>query len=171
MKNITRGVLQMVGEVAQVSSSHLESLTEELRGAPLGRARVCVHQSPQDLVQEMLIAVDRSSYVRPHRHLRGSESLHMILGELDVIIFDSGGEITEVVSMAAGSSTKSFFYRLSAPFFHTIILHSNQAVFHEVVMGPFDPSQTEQAPWAPPVEDTSAAARYVELLRERVISR
>ena len=50
-------------------------------------------------------------------------------------------------------SGKTFYYRLSEPIFHTLIIRSEILVFHEITQGPFLREQTEFAEWAPEVYD------------------
>lgn len=117
--------------------------------SPLGRARICVHQSPSDVVHEMLIVVTRESYIRPHKHLSKSESFHMIEGEMDVLIFSDDGQLENVVEMSAYTESANFYYRLSVAKFHTLALKSEWALFHETTSGPFNPDDSVGAPWAP----------------------
>ncbi len=42
------------------------------------RVRLCAHPSQDDLLHEMLIVHERSTYVRPHKHPGKSESIHII---------------------------------------------------------------------------------------------
>src|SRR4029077_19168742 len=57
------------------------------------RARLCAHPGPDDRLHEMLIVLDRGTYIRPHRHGSKAESFHIIQGELDVVVFLDDGAI------------------------------------------------------------------------------
>src|SRR5438309_9931257 len=63
------------------------------------RARLCAHPGPDDPLHEMLIVLDRGTYIRPHKHGDKSESFHIIEGELDVVLFHDSGAIREVIRM------------------------------------------------------------------------
>lgn len=121
--------------------------------SPRGRARLCAHQAPSDPVHEMLVLVEQRSYLRPHMHLAKSESFHMIEGVMDVVIFSKEGAITDVIPMSADGISGSFYYRLSQPRFHTLLLRSPWVLFHETTSGPFEPSGTVLAEWAPDEAD------------------
>ena len=132
------------------------------------RARICTHPSMKDPLHEMIICLDRDAYIRPHRHAAKSESFHMIEGELDVVLFEDSGEIRQVIRMGAYQSRSPFFYRLMEPCYHTVLVRTPQAIFHETTNGPFDPADTEYAPWSPPEGDR--AAEYQDRLGLRTQS-
>ena len=116
----------------------------------------------------MLICLARETYIRPHRHAGKSESFHMIDGELDVVLFHDDGAIREVIRMGPYQSRQPFFYRLMEPCFHTVLVSTPHAVFHETTNGPFDPADTEFASWAPAEGDE--AEEYQSRLRLRALS-
>ena len=155
MKWLQQGqeVYQAQSSLVKVTSQDISDLKEKVLTTPNKRIRICVHQSSNDHLHEMLIVIAKGSYVRPHKHIDKSESFHMIEGELDVLIFDDDGQIIEVIPMGAIASGKTFFYRLSSTHFHSLILRSDLVVFHETTRGPFFKEDTIWAPWSPAVND------------------
>ena len=133
-----------------IDPSQIESLKHVAAAARRKRARICLHHSHRDVVQEMVIAICRGSYIRPHRHTGKSESFHVIHGELDVVFFDDCGYILQRVRMAKGTH---FLYRLSKPLWHTVLPRSKVVVIHETTSGPFIRSKTEFAAWSPKDSD------------------
>jgi cupin fold WbuC family metalloprotein len=113
------------------------------------RSRICAHRNVQDGVHEMIIAIYEGGYIHPHRHIAKSESFYIIEGEVDIVLFDLLGNISEIVLLGDIKSGRNFFYRLSDSHFHTLILRSEYLVFHEVTNGPFDRSLTLFADFAP----------------------
>lgn len=128
------------------------------------RARICAHQTSDEPLHEMLIAIARDSYIHPHKHVNKSESFHIIEGLVDVIIFDDKGKIKRIISLGEQGSRRACFYRLSESMFHTLIVHSEVIVIHEVTNGPFDKKQTIEAEFAPFFSDRDAVNRYRESL-------
>ncbi len=57
-----------------------------------------------------------------------------------------------------------FFYKMPPGIFHTLIFKSDWLVFLETTIGPFDPSSSEAAPWAPPETDAAAGDAYLSRL-------
>ncbi|GAB6039366.1 WbuC family cupin fold metalloprotein [Endothiovibrio diazotrophicus] len=161
-------VLEATDSVVVVASSDYAELKRMAVESPRSRARICAHRSLDDPLHEMIIAVNRDSYVRPHRHVGKSESFHIMEGAVDVVIFDSTGEIIRVVELGEPGGGRSGYCRLGEALFHSLVVRSPWLVMHEVTNGPFDPRQTELADFAPEEGDREAVARYVRVLQQRV---
>jgi cupin fold WbuC family metalloprotein len=160
-------VLVATGGVVKLAARDVADVVARATRSPRKRARLCAHPSPSDSLHEMLICLARGTYVRPHRHAGKSESFHIIEGELDVVLFDDSGDITDVIEMGPYQSGKAFFYRLMKPAFHTVVVNTPHALFHETTNGPFDPADTEFAEWAPREGEPEAGA-HIERLRTEV---
>lgn len=131
---------------------------------PRLRSRLCSHPHPSDGLHEMLIVHHREAYVRPHKHLGKPESFHVIEGTAQVVILDQGGAIRDVLDMAPYGQGGLCYYRMPDDVFHTILITSEWLVFHETTAGPFDPSRTAFADWAPDGSDAAVAADYMARL-------
>lgn len=167
VRSVSNEVLIATGGVVQVTAADLGPIVQRAERSPRQRARLCTHPSPAEPLHEMLICLARGTYVRPHRHTGKSESFHIIVGELDVVLFNDDGTIQDVIGMGPYSSGKVFYYRLMESCFHTVLVNSDHAVFHETTNGPFDPADTEFAPWSP-MEGDSKTAAYIEQIRLRI---
>ncbi|MCC7205180.1 MAG: WbuC family cupin fold metalloprotein [Phycisphaeraceae bacterium] len=147
-----------------VGPEWLERLTREARTAPLGRARLCLHRSTRDAIQEMVIAFRRDSLVRPHRHPERCESVHVIRGKGVVLIFDDTGKVTRRIDLAALGQARQcehWMYRLCEGLWHTLVPMSDDLVIHEASQGPFEQSGGGSfAPFAP--EDGPALDAFIE---------
>ena len=155
------------GPIAMVGTQDIEVLREAARKSPKKRARINAHPDSADQLHEMIIAIERSSYIRPHKHPGKSEAFHIVEGVVDIVIFDDAGEISRIVSLSAKGGGGAFYYRLSQPFFHTLIIKSDLLIVHEITNGPFRPGATVFADFAPPESDAVAAARYQVDLADR----
>lgn len=127
--------------------------------------RICLHDSPDAALHEMLIAHKKDNYVKPHKHLNKSESFHIIEGEMDVFIFDMSGEIIRKIQMGDYKSGKSFCYRLSRSEYHTVLPKTKYVVFHEVTNGPFKREDTVFGKWAPDEEEVEAVNSFILRLK------
>ena len=76
-----------------VGDADLDELVRLAAANPRGRARLCTHEGPDALLQEMFIVHDRSCYVRPHKHLDKEECVTIHRGEVDVVLFDEDGNV------------------------------------------------------------------------------
>jgi cupin fold WbuC family metalloprotein len=142
-------------------------LREAVAKSPKKRARINAHSGDDDHLNEMIIAIDSSSYIRPHKHPGKSEAFHIVEGVVDIVVFDDAGEIERVVPLSAKSGGEAFYYRMSRPFFHTLLIRSSILIVHEITNGPFRPGSTIFAEFAPPESDAAAAQRYQSELAAR----
>ncbi len=141
-------------EILQVGPDWLARLKQAAAASPLRRARLCLHRNNEDPLHEMLIVLCADVLFRPHRHLRKTESFHVIEGELHVLVFDDAGAVLRTIHMGPPDSGRVFFYRLNGSHWHAILPRSQFVVFHETTDGPFIPNEALFAPWAPtdPIE-------------------
>ena len=159
-------VMFATGDIVQAGDGLIEDLVREARETPLKRARFCLHHSPDDALHEMVIALLRASYVRPHRHLDKTESFHVIAGSLQIVLFDDDGRITKRILMGPRGSGRPFLYRLARADWHTVVVEDEWVVFHEVTRGPFRPEDTEYASWSPLDSDPEGVRQFVAALRD-----
>ena len=164
----TPGVFVAEGPLAVIGPAELATLRAAAKTSPKRRARINTHHDAEDPLHEMIIAIDASSYVRPHRHPGKSEAFHVIEGEADIVIFDDDGEIDQVIRLSAPDRGRPFYYRMSEPIFHTLIVRSDILIVHEITNGPFRPAATSFADFAPDDGDTAKVDAYQAELFRRV---
>ncbi len=162
------GVFRDSNPIVSVSDSDIAFLGDALASNANGRVRLCAHAGSDAPVHEMLIALTPFTYVRPHRHFGKSESFHMIDGEVEVVIFSVEGKISSVISLGSYGRDRTFYYRLSTDLFHTVLVNSSRAVFHETTNGPFVREETQYAEWAPDAAALDMVSAYQESLHAQV---
>jgi cupin fold WbuC family metalloprotein len=153
----TSDVYMAPGPIASIGHKEIDYLRKELAGNAKGRVRINLHPDSTDALHEMFIVIRPDSYIRPHKHPHKSEAFHIVYGEVDIVIFEDDGSIRQVVPLAAGSCSKAFYYRMSKPFFHTLMIKSDLLVVHEITNGPFVADGTDFARFAP-AEDAGSNA-------------
>lgn len=168
LKKISNEVYLVDEPIVKIGREEIELLKKSVWTTPRGRVRICAHQDSSDLLHEMIIALAQSTYIRPHKHLKKSESFHIIEGEVDVVVFDDEGNIIEVIELGDLNSGKKFYYRLATPQFHTLIIHSDPLVIHETTNGPFKKGDAIFAPWTPEERNLLAGHRYIKSLSKFV---
>lgn len=168
MTPLPPGVRRVSGEVLYSDRPLVSAEPELIRAlqamaeaSPKRRARLCAHPDPAAEQQEMVIVMTADGYVRPHRHWGKSETLTVLEGEMDALVFDEDGQVSQVLPMAPCGAGKAFFYRMPEGVFHTLWVRSSWLVFLETTKGPFDPASSESASWAPPEEDVAAGRRFI----------
>jgi len=168
MKKITDEVFYADQDIVEVSKEDIEFLKKKALQNERKRCRLCTHKDVNDKVHEMIIVHTKDTYVMPHKHLDKSEAFHIIEGEADVVILDDDGTVRKVISMGEYSSGKNFYYRLSEPFYHTLLIKSDIIVFHEATKGPFSKDDTLFAQWSPEEGDISAQRKFIKELEKSI---
>ena len=156
------------GPIATVGPDDIALLRLAVGKTTKRRARINAHPDSDDQLHEMIIAIEPNSYVRPHKHPGKSEAFHIIEGAVDIVVFDETGDISRIVSLAAPGGSTPFYYRMSEPHFHTLIIRSELLIVHEITNGPFRPDGTVFAAFAPEEGDTVAAGNFQTSLLGRV---
>jgi cupin fold WbuC family metalloprotein len=155
--------------ITKVSFNDIKFLINKAKTNERNRVRLCTHLDIHDPVHEMLIVHKKNCYVRPHKHLKKSESFHLIQGELDVVIFNEDGVISDLIEMGFKKSNSVFYYRLIESYYHTIVPKTKWVVFHETTKGPFVNSETIFANWAPNEDDFEKNEKYLKNLNKNIL--
>jgi len=149
------------GAFLAVSCRDVDFLKSAALASPRRRARLCFHSSPVDAQHEMLIVMHRDSYVRPHRHFSKVETLGIVEGTCEALLFDADGHLVEKLSMTPPPQGGAFFYRMPPGQFHSLLFSSEWVVFIETTVGPFTLEVSESAPWAPPESEPKEGAAFL----------
>jgi cupin fold WbuC family metalloprotein len=166
IKRINEEVLYATSDPFNLGQSDIDRLKSMAGETARQRSRLCTHKDAGDGLHEMFIVHTRGAYVRPHRHLGKIEAFYMLEGALDMVVFNTDGDITSVIEMGAYGSGLPFYHRIDGPLSHTMLIKSEQVVFHEVTSGPFVRADTEFPAWAPEESDQ----REVELFLDGLAS-
>ncbi len=146
------------------SASLFDELAARATASPRRRAHFNVHAEAADVVQRFFVAVDRDSYIRPHRHLTKSELAIVVRGAFDVITFDERGTITG--RQGVGTGTPLIGFEMPRATWHTLVAREDGSTFLEIKEGPYDPATaSEFAPWSPP-EGDPASHDFLRRLRD-----
>lgn len=164
LKDISPDVIYSDGGFFAADEAVVSLLKARAAEVPRKRCRLCFHAGPDSAQHDMLIVMHRSSYVRPHRHFGKAETLTIIEGECDAVLFDPSGQVTECIPMSPAAQGGAFFYRMPEAQFHTLIFKSEWLVFLETTIGPFDRANSESANWAPPESELIAGHAFLAQL-------
>jgi cupin fold WbuC family metalloprotein len=152
--------------ICRIGMPEIEFLRKALPLAPRKRVRVCAHKSVEDTLHEMFILFKKGTYLRTSKHLGKDESVDVIEGQADVVLFDEAGNITDVIPVSDGSNGGPFYFRTPRERYHGWIVRSDIFIVHETTEGPFRLEDTIFAPWSPDPADTAAVAtNQADLLR------
>lgn len=160
------GALFNTDAVMRVDQALVDELKARAFTSPTGRFRLCLHHSPDEPVQQMLVVHRRGNYSRPHRQ-DASKMFTVIEGELLVLIFDEQGGLAERIAIkppGQGESRQgeSLCVRLAPGVWHTMFALTDPAVFCEILAAPNpDGNATEYPAWSPAESDASGVAEFL----------
>lgn len=169
-KEVNKEVYYAIGNIIKLRERDIQLFKEKAIHNKRQRSRLCTHKDINDKLHEMFIVHRKDTYVRPHKHLHKSESLHVIEGSAYMIVFDELGKILEVTYISDYPSGHRFYYRMDKPFYHTLLITSDFFVFHETTNGPFNRSETVFAEWAPDEVNVNDQKICIDELTKKVKS-
>jgi len=149
--------------IVVVDDEWIARVKEHARLEPLRRARLNLHHSESDRVQEMLIAICSDSLIAPHRHLGRSETLHVIEGRALIVFFDEEGREVRRLRIGPAGGGLPPLYRLAADTWHVVIPLDEVVVIHETAAGPFEKDRAPPPNWAPTNEE--GLRQFIDALR------
>ena len=167
---LTDEVMHSVDKQITLDSADIDQLIKQASLNERKRIRFCAHESPTDLVHEMLIVHPRKAYVRPHCHVNKIESMMVLKGEVDHVIFKDDGCVRSICRMGELGSGKTFYNSLREAAYHTLFIRSEWLVFLEVTLGPFDRKDTLFPQWSPEENDTVRVKEYLIKLERELIN-
>lgn len=156
-------------KISYISNEEIEYLKHLAGLNPRKRIRLCAHKGKNDTLHEMFIVHKQGCYVTPHKHIGKVESMAIIEGEVDVILFENDGNIKKIIQMGDRNSGKNFYQRIADPIYHSMIIRSEFLVFHEITEGPFLREKTIFAPWAPPIENSYEIENFIQNIEMKII--
>jgi len=136
-------------DIAKINKNNILYLKDIASKSSRKTSRICLHKSTDDLLQEMVIVLNKDGYRRPHKHIDRSETICIIEGRLFLIIFDDEGKVKNKIFMDKDSDKGNIMCRLEKNIWHMVIPITEDVVFFEITKGPFDRKNNISALWAP----------------------
>ncbi len=167
-KKVSDEVYHALADTFSLSSEDVQQLIN-LSSQNVGKkARLCVHPRIEDPVHQMFIAHKKGTYVRPHKHANKNESMLILQGRADYVVFNERGDIDRVIPMGDYSTSQSFFMSIAPGTFHCIFIRSEWLLFFEVVEGPFIKDKTIFPDWSPTIADVGAVTEFMGRLESKI---
>ena len=159
-------VLYAESPLVSVTHDDMQWLKQKAGENSRYRIRLCSHHRLEDKLHEMLIVHRKNVCVPPHKHPTKSESIHIIEGLVDVVVFNDDGSILQVLPLGDYHSGRIFYCRMNTSVYHTLLIRSEILIFHETTNGPFHKGDTIFAPWSPNIADEESCNQYLQHLDE-----
>lgn len=146
--------------VKQLNQCLFDELANDARKSPRLRSHHNFHQTADDAVQRVLIALQPESYVAVHSHPQSWkwEMLLVLRGELDCLVFSAEGEVLDRYCLTPEHNATGV--ELPAGCWHSIICKQPDTILLEIKPGPYDPGTAAiMTTWCP-LEGSEAADPY-----------
>ena len=82
----------------------LDDLTAQAKASPRLRMNLDLRNSPEDLSQRMLNAIEPGTELPIHRHRTSSETVVCLRGHFEEYFYDDSGTLTAVIDMVPGGT-------------------------------------------------------------------
>jgi len=136
-------------EHSGINNEHFSFLSAQAQRNERKRCRICTHSHPDDVLHEMFILHCQGNYVPPHAHGNSDESLTLLKGEGAMFYYDTHGELLNIVYLNADPEKGHNYVRTPKGVFHSLYIMSDEFLFKEAVLGPFDRSNMVESDFAP----------------------
>ena len=151
--------------IKTITAADLHALTGKASQAPRLRANLNVHESLDAAVQRLFIATEPGTYMRPHRHPEAHkwEFFMVLQGQLDLLIFDDAGNLTQRIIMSPGATPA---VEIPPNTWHAYVCMQSGTIGLEVKQGAYVPTpEHDFAPWSP-AENTEAVADFLAWMQQ-----
>lgn len=85
-----------------IDNKILDDLSAQAKANPRLRQAMDLRNSPEDLSQRMLNALESGTIMPIHRHLGSSETCVCIRGHFEELFYDEDGNLTHTIDMVPG---------------------------------------------------------------------
>ena len=128
-------------------SNELINCLEERSNEAQVNTRVCLHNSPDAAIHEMIICQRNSQAHPPKRHPARDKTFLVLRGELLVAIFNDAGEVIRTWVLKSESENDMLCVRIPAGVFHCDFALTDTAIHLETTQGPFSPANDREYLW------------------------
>lgn len=118
-----------------ISQSILDNLTAQAKASPRLRMNLDLRNSPEDLSQRMLNAIEPGTVMPIHRHRTSSETVVCIRGHFEEYLYDDAGVLLETVDMLPGGN----MLNVPAGQWHSLNSLESGTVLFECKNGAYEP--------------------------------
>lgn len=144
-----------------ITERELSSLRKKADSSKRKRTNYNFHEQFEDHIQRMLLAMNRGTYIQPHRHKNPDkrEAFLILTGRIAVIEFDDIGNIINHIIL--DHKLKNYGTEIPVGTWHSLIALEDGSVAYEVKDGPYFPIDDKNfAPWAPK-EGADGCTEYI----------
>jgi cupin fold WbuC family metalloprotein len=142
------------GSPVEISNELINCLEKRSNETQLN-TRVCLHNSPDAAIHEMIICQRNSQAHPPKRHPARDKTFLVLRGELLVAIFNDAGEVVRTWVLKPKSGNEMLCVRIPAGVFHCDFALTETAVHLETTQGPFSPTNDREYLWVEHIDSSN----------------
>ena len=125
-----------------VDKKILDELSEQAKTNPRLRQSLDLRNSPEDLSQRMLNALEPGTIMPIHRHHASSETVVILRGKIRWIFYDENGNETERVVLDANGEL--WMLNVEKDRWHSLECLESGSVLYESKDGPYHPLEEDE---------------------------
>ena len=120
----------------------LDELTAKAKENPRLRMAMDLRNSPEDLSQRMLNALEPGTIMPIHRHHGSSETVVILRGKIRWILYDDQGRITESTELRSDGEVRML--NVEKDRWHSMECLESGSVLYESKDGPYHPLEEDE---------------------------
>ena len=120
-----------------IDKNILDELSAQAKANPRLRQSMDLRNSPEDLSQRMLNALEPGTVMPIHRHQKTSESVVILRGKIEWIFYDNDGNETERVTLDANGEPRML--NVERDRWHSLVCLESGSVLYESKDGAYHP--------------------------------
>lgn len=152
-------------KLVKIDKQMIEEIKKRAKLNANGKYRFCLQHSAEDSLHEMYIVRSRGDYGRPDKHLYTTESHTIVEGKMLVILFENDGRIKELFEL---SKDCYYTYRIDTNIYHMQVPISEQVVYLETKLGPFNEKSNIFPDWAPEPSESEKVKMFMDELEKKI---
>lgn len=125
-----------------ITQALLDSLTKQAKENPRLRQAMDLRNSPEDLSQRMLNALEPGTIMPIHRHMASSETVTLLRGKIRWHFYDDAGKETESVLLDANGDVRCI--NVEKARWHSLECLESGSVLFESKDGKYEPLREEE---------------------------
>ena len=120
----------------------LDDLSAQAKANPRLRQAMDLRNSPEDLSQRMLNALEPGTIMPIHRHHASSESVVLLRGKIEWVFYDENGKVTEKVTLDANGEPRMI--NVERDRWHSLVCLEEGSVLYESKNGAYQPLEEDE---------------------------
>lgn len=125
-----------------IDNKILDDLSAQAKASSRLRIAMDLRNSPEDLSQRMLNALEPGTIMPIHRHHASSESVVVLRGKIEWVFYDDNGNVTERVTLDANG--EPLMLNVERDRWHSLVCMESGSVLYESKDGPYHPLEEDE---------------------------